>query len=351
MRLTHDKTLLLIALVSSLVLHVIAFAVTGVLQSSQKDATLVRVQNKQDDPMIPEEAPIPDDLTLGIEESNAATVTWIGHKEYEQHLAQLAAIEQAAFTPNDVQATPPPTTIPSVVQPVPANLDLSETDHTPNTTDVAAIHKSLVTPSIKSIIPDTQFLSNTFEKLIAQLIANTPPPRATPKPATLDSATEIAPGQTETTEEGSENSKEQIDISQPDAEQSDKESPATSKEPMPEVLWNSGKPIAAQGLEVKPYSLYRHVVIDSGDTMFAINSSQDASINSNPVVSMCFDRFGKAQNIRIWRKSGYRAFDDGYLVSWLSRWRASGSPLQNLEKDECTEPIMLTLIFINTDTQ
>ena len=35
---------------------------------------------------------------LGIEESEAETLTWIGYEEYEKHLARLSEVEQAAMS-------------------------------------------------------------------------------------------------------------------------------------------------------------------------------------------------------------------------------------------------------------
>ena len=41
-----------------------------------------------------------DEVALGIETSAASTLTWIGYERYQQHLAALAEIEQAAFRTN-----------------------------------------------------------------------------------------------------------------------------------------------------------------------------------------------------------------------------------------------------------
>lgn len=38
-----------------------------------------------------------EDVRLGIDESNAVTMNWIGYEQYQQHLAELAEVEQAAF--------------------------------------------------------------------------------------------------------------------------------------------------------------------------------------------------------------------------------------------------------------
>ncbi len=38
-----------------------------------------------------------EEVKLGIDESTATTMNWIGYEEYQQHLAELAEVEQAAF--------------------------------------------------------------------------------------------------------------------------------------------------------------------------------------------------------------------------------------------------------------
>lgn len=43
------------------------------------------------------EQPQEDDVRLGIDQSAAVTMNWIGYEQYEQHLAELAEIEQAAY--------------------------------------------------------------------------------------------------------------------------------------------------------------------------------------------------------------------------------------------------------------
>jgi len=48
------------------------------------------------EPLKPQDPP-QDTIELGIDGSTANTMNWIGYAEYEQHLAQLAEVEQAAF--------------------------------------------------------------------------------------------------------------------------------------------------------------------------------------------------------------------------------------------------------------
>ena len=47
----------------------------------------------------PEFTPEPDEpeVKLGIDESEASTLTWIGYEEFQEHMARLAELEQAQF--------------------------------------------------------------------------------------------------------------------------------------------------------------------------------------------------------------------------------------------------------------
>ncbi len=51
-----------------------------------------------DDPPPPVAPPEPLPVEPGIDRSDAATLTWVGYEEYREHLARLAAVDQAAFT-------------------------------------------------------------------------------------------------------------------------------------------------------------------------------------------------------------------------------------------------------------
>ncbi len=55
------------------------------------------------------------ELQLGIEARTDARMTWIGYEEYQEHLAQLAEFEQAAFSesPGAAPSEPTPTAAPS----------------------------------------------------------------------------------------------------------------------------------------------------------------------------------------------------------------------------------------------
>lgn len=49
-----------------------------------------------------------DEVDLGIDALTPSSLTWIGYEQYQMHLAQLAEVEQAAFTNDPIAASPPP---------------------------------------------------------------------------------------------------------------------------------------------------------------------------------------------------------------------------------------------------
>ena len=56
----------------------------------------LRPEDRPDPPITPDD-PFEEKVELGIEESDAVTMNWIGYAEYETHLAALAEVEQAAL--------------------------------------------------------------------------------------------------------------------------------------------------------------------------------------------------------------------------------------------------------------
>ena len=44
-----------------------------------------------------QDQPNPDEVKLGIDESDASTLTWIGYEQYQEHMARLAELDQAQF--------------------------------------------------------------------------------------------------------------------------------------------------------------------------------------------------------------------------------------------------------------
>lgn len=124
----------------------------------------------------------------------------------------------------------------------------------------------------------------------------------------------------------------------------DMDSVAASSIRVPPDQWKAGKPLAREGMIIRPYSLFRHIVRDSGDTLFSLTGT--SGVSTNPIVAIQFDRTGKVGRVEILRRSGFAALDEKYLSSWMARWTAVDPRLAKLEADELTNPIVFRLLFI-----
>ncbi len=99
---------LLAGLIVSIVLHVALIVPVLMVSMTSEPAEWslpeqpLRVE--EPGPRPPEED---DEFRLGIDQSEVSTLTWVGYDEYEEHLAQRADFEQAAFT-QDPAAAPEP---------------------------------------------------------------------------------------------------------------------------------------------------------------------------------------------------------------------------------------------------
>ena len=82
------------AVLLSIILHVIAVAIFlwASTASGQSQAITHEV------PTDEESAEEPPAEPLGIDKSEAETLTWIGYEEYAEHLARLSEVEQAAMS-------------------------------------------------------------------------------------------------------------------------------------------------------------------------------------------------------------------------------------------------------------
>ena len=99
------------ALAASILAHIAAaLIVISVIDHATASSTDSREIRHEDPPPPP--PPPESEVKLGIEESEANTVTFIGYEEYEKHLARLSEVEQAAMQKNvaggaPAQAQPP----------------------------------------------------------------------------------------------------------------------------------------------------------------------------------------------------------------------------------------------------
>jgi len=75
------------------------------------------------------------------------------------------------------------------------------------------------------------------------------------------------------------------------------------------------------------------------------NRGWGGRMRQNPQVEIAFDRQGRVGSVKILRATGYQRFDELYLESWMSRWRAEDPRLVQLEPGQLTNPIRFNIVF------
>jgi outer membrane biosynthesis protein TonB len=300
-------------------------------------------------PPPPEE----EEAELGLDDSMAKTMNWIGYEEYEEHLARLAETDQAAFqmnpsagggapppqpqrpetpTPEQDQAKPRQNAAapPSVSAPQPATSEAAQAPQSDVPTEADRVelttskepdpegNAALVGPPQPSPEeqpepspePKPEPKPEPEPKPQPKPQPETPPqpqpePSPTPKP-------KPEPGEGPGSGEG--DPKDTGDA----AEQ---ESDPTSVVEVPPDTWRAGKPLAAHGLELKTM---RPVLTEL--TLLTARYG-------NPLVEIQFGRNGRPRNAKIIESSGDRRVDEPILDS-LYRWRAKGKQLEALKGTE-----------------
>jgi hypothetical protein len=283
----------------------------------------------------PEEEPEPPEMLLGIDTpEDRPTMTWIGHREYEEHLARLADVEQAAFTTDAAvagQQTPEsadgrgaaPAPEPPEAQPE----QEQQPEREPETPE--PVEEPELSPA------DLLAIESLFRAL-----GETPAPVAVRE----ETETEEAPERRETeTEDWLDELRKIVERVERSAEaepapktppgnapvagaepnpgeQADQESDATSVVEIPLDELKPGKPIARQGLALHPRR-------PSFTDLVRVTAAA-----GNPLVEIRFAKSGKPDRATILESSGDRRIDHA-IESSLYRWRASGPPLDALAAD------------------
>ncbi|MAD78677.1 MAG: hypothetical protein CMJ51_04815 [Planctomycetaceae bacterium] len=342
--------------------------------------------------------PPPDDAeVLGIDESRADTLTWVGYQEYEEHLAQLSEVEQAAMlaapsaggggspTGSSAAASAPPSppplpgaarpsasapaaTVPTTptedperqIAPTIRNEPRTSPTEAPTESDPRTPTEATTSEPTPSDSPRTKPAPETTpreteetpaekpndtesdatpEETPDEEPAETPQPRPGPEPSP-----EPTPGKeptpTPSPAPGDSPSEEPSDApgsgpAPPTPEpgnDADKDAEASSMVDTPPANWRNGKPLAAQGLEIKT----RRLTIP----LLTWKTLRPTSV---PVVEIDFQSDGKPKRARLEVSSGDAKFDE-YLMDALYRWRASGKRLKELKRDE-TALVRLRLLL------
>lgn len=333
------STAVLLGLVISLMLHA-SILVPGLMQVMRGEVQpvhMLRANFDSDDFVTTAQ---PDQVELGLDESTASTMTWIGFDDYQEHMAAVAEVEQAAFqttptgseaaqaspsdappeTPQDAteQRTPPesppapeptedPSTSPDPLDELEAWFDAEEGEG-----------PALGEPTA----PDarSQALEDILERL-QQMIEN---PVETQQPAPAPKPEQPAPPEPRQPQQAPQ------PAGQPGV-QSDQESDATSTVEVTMEQMTLGRPLAAHGLQLKP----RRPEFTTLTLLTAVPA--------NPLAELRFRRDGKPGQVRLVESSGDPRIDEAVLNS-LYRWRAAGKQLRELDGKE-TIPVRIRIML------
>jgi len=325
--------MLMAGLVLSLVFHgsVLLPALVSIMKSDLTARPTLRADFDVEDFRRPDAEP--DSIDLGIDESTASTLTWIGFDDYQEHMAALAEVEQAAFQ-----------TTPTGAEAAPAAPSQAPVDTPPDNVDARTPVES------PPVDPDTEppTSPDPFEELEAWLEATQqgdgPPVGEPTKPDARAQALQDMLEQLQRMMEDPVETPQPDQAAPPDpsgppqprpagqpGEQSDQESDATSILDVSMEQLTLGRPLAAQGLQIKP----RKPVF----TMLTLVTA----VPANPTAELRFRRDGKPDRVRLLESSGDPRIDESVLNS-LYRWRAAGKQLRELEPGQ-TIPIRIRILL------
>ena len=379
------------AVLLSIILHVLAVAIFlwASTASGQSQAITHEV------PTDEESAEEPPAEPLGIDKSEAETLTWIGYEEYAEHLARLSEVEQAAMStapmaggggspaasnpsaavaraaapaiPMSAQpaAAAPAMTVPSLetelpeilidaevlldekieptVEPEPVD---SKTTEESSTSETEATPDPTTTPDEQTTTKDQTKEDQTKDDAAENVepespTEENPTPDPSPDPAPKPSpeptpapqpSPEPKPEPTETEGEGDGEGEGPGEPAAEPGNDADKDAEATSLTKVPASEWKQGKPLAAQGLNIR-----------TRRPNIPLVSWLSYQPQFNPVARIEFDRTGKPVRAMLIVKSGEDRLDEN-LTDMLFRWRASGTRLTQLTGDE-TVTIELQLLL------
>ena len=380
-----------IVVLLSIILHVLAVAIFlwASTASGQSQAITHEV------PTDEESAEEPPAEPLGIDKSEAETLTWIGYEEYAEHLARLSEVEQAAMStaptaggggspaasnpsvavaraaapaiPMSAQpaAAAPAMTVPNpetelpeilidpevlldekiepTVEPEPVD---SKTTEESSTSETEATPDPTTTPDEQTTTKDETKEEETKDDAAENVEPESPTEENPPIDPSSDPAPKPSPEPTPTPQPSPEPKPEPAESDgegdgegegpgEPAAEpgnDADKDAEATSLTKVPASEWKQGKPLAAQGLNIR-----------TRRPNIPLVSWLSYQPQFNPVARIEFDRTGKPVRAMLIVKSGEDRLDEN-LTDMLFRWRASGTRLTQLTGDE-TVTIELQLLL------
>jgi len=290
-----------------------------------------------------------DEVRLGIDARTPSSFTWIGYEEYQEHLAVLAQVDQAANSPMPPEQTSPLDSADALDQgesqldeQPPADTDQQESPVDAGATAAARLAKLLelfeypASPAkTTDDQPDTAVIDRTglqralalLEELIKEAMQQA---RQTPATNAEEPTAPRQSGEVEVA--NAPKPKPSRPTTPTSGNASEMESDPTSKLEVLLADIKLGKPIAGHGLQIKPRR-------PSFTTLTMLTAAP-----GNPLVEIRFPRSGRPVLAKILESSGDRRVDEAILNS-LYRWRAQGEQLEALGEGQSI-PIRLRIMLV-----
>ncbi len=274
---------------------------------------------------------------LGGDEGSPSSLVWIGYDTYQEHLAELADVEQAAFTPSPAGA---PNAQPMTAQPAtPGQEDTGQDQQTSNVGSELATADQPAQPETEQEQDEAQQSQGLVKAPLSEFgnqvlkmapVIGTGPliflplPEATQSSDTTKEQPTPSPNQTkqETAAPGQTESPEAKEV-QPGTP-ADRESDATSTLKVPIEKWKIGRPLQAEGYKIlttKPQLTPLQQV------------SGTLGMRQFPVVEIVFLTNGRPDDVRVIQSSGNKRADE-ILRQSVFKWRAQGKALEERAKDD-----------------
>jgi hypothetical protein len=293
--LTRSNRALLTGLGLSLAIHLSALLGVGRMPLVSALASAVGLPDAPNpaDPATPlpaEEVP----LVLGIADSDAVTVNWIGFEDPTEHLAAAGPTDQPELSMDPGAAADPALAAPTPESPAPAPETPANPSPEPGGTDPTQVAD---VAELDELLANLRPVMDQLLQLASSALAGAPPsPPADPQPQTSSSSDQGAgePG-----------------------EASDRESDPTAIIGTIDV--RPGHPAAAKGLEIK-------TVRPNWPNLIRMTARPN-----NPLVIVKFHRSGQVfeANFEPGETTGSQSVD-GPLLDAIYAWRASGEALRRL---------------------
>ena len=333
---------LVLGFVASVLAHlaVIVPLLVAIMTASGWQSVRLQTAFDPEDFKAPEQEPVQDDeVRLGIDARTPSSFTWIGYEEYQEHLAVLAEIEQAANSP-----MPPGQMLPLDL----ANaLDQGESqfdEQPPADASAAAVRLAKLLELFEFPAspaktaddqPHTAATDRTgLQRALALLdeLLNKAMQQASQTPPTNAEEPTLPRQSGEVEVSNAPQPKPRRPATPTSGNASEMESDPTSKLEVPLADIKLGKPIAGHGLQIKPRR-------PSFTTWTMLTAAP-----GNPLVEIRFPRSGRPVLAQILESSGDRRVDEAILNS-LYRWRAQGKRLEALGEGESL-PIRLRIVLV-----